>query len=680
MKIVHDFPHQVREIEHLWIPVADGVRLSARIWLPADAEANPVPAILEYIPYRKRDLMRGRDEPMHRWFAGHGYAAVRLDVRGSGESEGVLTDEYTQAELDDGLKAIAWISAQPWCSGAVGMMGKSWGGFNALQIAAMRPPALKAIVTVCSTDDRYADDVHWMGGQLITDNFGWGSAFFNLVAQPPDPALVGEAWRALWRDRLEAATPHVLTWLSHPRRDAYWKHGSVNKDFAAIQCAVYAMGGWADGYSNAVPRLMAGLACPKKGLVGPWGHLYAQDGVPGPAIGYLQECKRWWDRWLKGIDNGIMDEPAYRVWMQDHVAPAPFYGTRPGRWVAEEKWPSPRIEIRRMPLAERGLAPECANVEERALTLSSPLTVGLASGSWLSFGARGDQPLDQRLDDGGSLVFDSSVLDAPVEIMGAPVVALDLVCDKPVAMVCARLSDVAPDGVATRVTYGLLNLTHRESHERPTPIVPGQRVRARVMLKDIAHSFPAGHRLRVSISTSYWPIAWPAPEPATITVFTGASALDLPVRPPRLQDSSLAAFEPPESAPGPKETELQPMRARRSVTHNLGTGEIVHASGIEGDDLRAGMRRTRLDDLGLEYGQAMQRRLTIDPRDPLSARAEHRALVEFARDGWRCATETRLKITSTATEFRVEAEMRGYEGEAKVFERAWDRKIPRDLN
>jgi predicted acyl esterase len=201
-----------------------------------------------------------------------------------------------------------------------------------------------------------------------------------------------------------------------------------------------------------------------------------------------------------------------------------------------------------------------------------------------------------------------------------------------------------------------------------------------VILNDIAHSFPAGHRLRVSISMSYWPIAWPAPEPATLTVYTAASALELPVRPSRVEDSSLPDFEPPESAAGPKETELQPMRARRTVTHQLGTGKIVHTSGVEGDDLRAGMRRTRLDELDLEYGQAMQRRLTLDPPDPLSARAEHRALVEFARDGWRCATETRLRISATATEFRVEAELRGTEGETTVFERRWDKKIPRDLN
>jgi len=201
-RIVDDFPHRIREQTHAWIPLSDGTRLSCRYWLPEEAEQNPVPAILEYIPYCTRDGTAARDEAMHPYFAGHGYAAVRVDIRGSGESDGVLVDEYLKREQDDAVEVIAWLAEQPWCSGRVGMMGKSWGGFNGLQVAARRPPALKCIITVYFTDDRYADDIHYMGGCLLNENPNWAFAMFPSLARPPDPALVGDSWEETWKQRL----------------------------------------------------------------------------------------------------------------------------------------------------------------------------------------------------------------------------------------------------------------------------------------------------------------------------------------------------------------------------------------------------------------------------------------------------------------------------------------------
>ena len=472
------------EIENVWITMSDGCRIAARIWLPAGAELEPVPAILEYIPYRKRDFMRARDEPIHRYFAQAGYAAVRVDLRGSGNSEGVLFDEYTQQELDDALEIIAWIAAQRWCSGAVGMMGISWGGFNALQVAALDPPALKAIITLCSTDDRYADDAHYMGGCLLNENLQWGATLLTFCAYPPDPEIVGERWRAMWRERIDHLAPFPALWLQHQWRDDFWKHGSVCEDYGAIKCAVYAIGGWADGYSNAVPRLMRGLSCPKKGLIGPWAHRFPHNGVPGPAIGFLQEAVRWWDHWLKGVETGIMDEPLLRVWMQESVDPQPYHEERPGRWVAERSWPPARIEKRRYYLNPGRLEPSAGR--RVMLAFSSPQTTGLRAGEWCAFGAEGEMPLDQRPDDGRSLTFDTEPLPARMEILGAPVVELDLAVDEPSALLAVRLNDVQPDGTSTLVTYGLLNLTHRESHDQPEPLDPGTVQRVRLQLNDIA--------------------------------------------------------------------------------------------------------------------------------------------------------------------------------------------------
>ncbi|MGA9525106.1 MAG: CocE/NonD family hydrolase, partial [Myxococcaceae bacterium] len=358
MTIVATFPRAIQRLDPVWIQLRDGTRLAARVWLPVDAEASPVPAILEYLPYRRRDFTAQRDALTHPYVAGHGYACVRVDMRGSGDSDGVLTDEYLPLEQDDAVEVIAWLAAQPWCTGAVGMMGNSWGGFNALQVAARRPPALRAIITSCSTDDRYADDIHYMGGCLLTDNLRWASTMFAHNSRPPDPAVVGARWRTMWLERLRGSGLWVDTWLRHQRRDAFWRQGSVCEDFAAIQCPVLAVGGWLDGYSNAIPRLMQGLGVRRHGLIGQWAHRYPHMALPGPAVGFLQLALRWWDTWLKGVSPRDPDGPLLRVFMPESVPPAAMYSTRPGRWVAEGAWPSPRITPRRYVLHRARLAPE----------------------------------------------------------------------------------------------------------------------------------------------------------------------------------------------------------------------------------------------------------------------------------------------------------------------------------
>ena len=411
MNIVDSFPRTVREIPNEWIPLSDGCRLAARIRLPADAEQNPVPAILEYIPYRKNDLTAERDERTHTYMAGHGYACVRVDLRGSGDSDGILHDEYLRQEQDDGIEVLRWIADQPWCTGAVGMIGISWGGFNGLQIAALQPPELKAIISVCSTDDRYADDVHHMGGCLLGDNLSWASTMFSHNACPPDPALVGERWKSMWMDRLDQSGLWLAEWMKHQRRNGFWKHGSVCEDYGAIRCPVMAVSGWADGYSNAVLRLLSNLEVPRKGLIGPWSHLYPHMGHPGPAIGFLQEAIRWFDTWLKGNETGIMEEPMLRVWMQDSVPPTTDYKIRPGRWVGETGWPGKNISTKVFYLGFTWLDPEKKGGESIGLSVQSPLSVGLFAGKWCSYAAPPDLPHDQRDEDGGALVFDSDTLE-----------------------------------------------------------------------------------------------------------------------------------------------------------------------------------------------------------------------------------------------------------------------------
>jgi uncharacterized protein len=672
MKIRTEFPRKVREIEHLTIPMSDGVKLAARMWLPEDAETDPVPAILEYIPYRKRDLTAERDVGHHPYIAGFGYASVRVDLRGSGESEGILTDEYLQRELDDGVEIIHWLANQPWCSGAVGIIGISWGGFNGLQIAALRPEPLKAIVTICSTDDRYADDVHYMGGCLLGDNLSWASTMFDQNTHPPDPALVGNKWRDMWLERLEKSGFWLDTWMRHQHRDDYWKHGSVCEDYSAIRCPVMAVSGWADGYSNAVFRLMENLSVPRKGLLGPWSHKYPHEGVPGPAIGFLQEVRAWWDRWLKGIENGIDDEPMFRAWMQDSVPPTTSYTERPGRWVAEPSWPGPHVGSLDFTLDKWRLAPASEAVPEQPLPIQSPLSVGLFAGKWCSYQAPPDLPHDQRQEDGGALVFESEVLEEDLEIFGAPTVELELSSSEPVAMVAARLSDVAPNDKATRVTYGLLNLTHRESHENPTPLEPGKRYRVTVQLNGVAQRFPRGNRLRLSLSTSYWPLAWPSPRPVQLTIYGGASTFTLPVRPPRAEDAQLRPFEEPEAAKPLSATLIRPReeewRVIRDLRRDISKLEVLLDTGV-----------TRYEDIDLEIGSRTLETYTYRADEYDSLAGETRWERKFTRGDWEVRTVTRTLLTSNETSFHLRADLDAYEGASRVFTRSWHAVIPREL-
>lgn len=641
--IVTAFPRSVRIIEHTLIPLRDGTALAARVWLPDDAEHRPVPAILEYLPYRKRDGTNERDSMTHAYLAGHGYAGVRVDLRGSGESDGLLFDEYTKQEQDDALEVIAWLAAQPWCSGAVGMMGISWGGFNALQVAARRPPALKAIVTLCSTDDRYRDDVHYMGGALLTAGLGWASFFFTAMCHPPDPALVGDRWRSMWLQRLENVPLFLETWLEHQRRDAYWRQGSVCEDYEAIQCPVYAVGGWTDGYTNAIPRLLERLSVPRKGLIGPWAHAYPHFAFPGPQIGFLQEMLRWWDYWLKGLDTGVMDEPMLRAWMTDSVEPAAFHEELPGRWIAEQSWPPLGSEPLRLFLTDDGLRP--AGVLETPKPVSTPQTVGKDAGQWCPFGRGSDQAGDQREDDARSLVFETTPLDATMEMLGAPIVTLDLASDEPIATLVVRLCDVHPSGASLRVSYGVLNLTHRNGHETPAPLEAGHRYQVRIQLNDAGSVFPTSHKLRLAISTAYWPMVWPAPARPTVTLFGGT--LDLPTRAAKAIDA-LPPLPDPEMAPPERPTVLRP-------------GVVL------------------LDRIGLEVGSESTSTCHSEGDNPLSAVAELSRTDTISRDAWRVRIETRIRLSSTKDAFLLRATLRAQEGSNEVCHREWDRSIPRDL-
>lgn len=648
-----EFPFKVETIDPLWIELSDGAQIAATLWRPV-TEAR-VPVVVEMVPYRRRDGTVERDMEMDPYLAGHGVAYVRVDIRGSGDSTGELADEYLPREQEDAVEIIANLAAQDWCNGNVGMTGISWGGFNALQVAARRPPALKAIITLCASDDRYADDIHYMGGALITEQEMWSNFMLLKTSVPPDPGTVGDQWRRMWESRLERTRSLSEIWLGHQRRDDYWKQGSVCEDYAAIECAVMAVCGWEDSYSNFVPRLLEHLPGPKLGIVGPWSHAYPCRGAPGPLIGYLQEALRWWKYWLAGEETAIMDEPLYRAWIVGEERPRPFYlPDHAGEWVAEEAWPSPRIEHRQLFLNATGLGAK--PLEGAASSVRSPATAGRDCGRWGGYGGScPDMAIDQRREDGLAICYDTPPLEQDTTLLGAPELDLLVTVDQPLVNLVARLCDVHPDGTSALMTYGVLNLSHRNSHAHPEPCPVGTPFRVRLRLNDLGRKVPRGHRIRLALANQHWPIVWPQPKLSTLDVAAGQSSLNLPVRPPSPRDGDVR-FEVAETAAPVPATVIQEGFDRRKVTEDVG-------SGLQTIELVSDHGRSRYDDRGITVASSNSDTMSIHADDPLSAKlvTEYRWAIASGEADTESVAVTELTADEThfTLSWRLDARERG---------------------
>jgi len=660
-----------RMVENEWIPLKDGTRLGARLWIPSGADASPVPVVWEYLPYRKRDFERHRDTEWAESFVPYGFAFARVDIRGTGDSDGVLLGEYLQQEQDDALEVIAWLARQPWSNGAVGMRGISWGGFNSLQTAALQPPALKAIMPNCATDNRYTDDAHYVGGALTLDNYDWGAEFKTVLVGPPDPAIVGDRWREMWLARLKATPPILAEWLSHQRYDGFWQHGSVAVDYSRIKCPVYAIDGQVDSYRDFLPRLLANLSVPRKGLFGPWGHRYPQLADPGPALDWVTEEVRWWSQWLLGVDTGIMNEPMLRAFLEDKTASEVWPKDVPGRWVTEPTWPSPRITPRTLFLNIGGLAEKAG--PETVRVCHSQETLGLTKREWYPWNLNIDLPPDQTPDDTRSVTFDGAPLTGNVEILGSPIVFVRVSSSQPVAKLVVRINEVTPEGKSWSVSYGVLNLTHRDGHENPTALVPGQRYDVRVPCYFTAHRFKKGNRIRVAISESIWPLLWPSPKPVTLELVTGVSHLSLPIRPNETT-----------SAPMPigiladrveKSVEANPAELKNYTITQTGPDAEGHV--ILHKQLRDPPET--LADTGTTMSGGSDWTMSITAGDPNSSVWKLEWFSHLERPGWNTTVRSTLELTSTAEEFRIRESIHALEGETAVFERHWDNRIKRDL-
>jgi uncharacterized protein len=678
------------------IVVRDGTELSANIWRPlvrgpdGAGDATQFPTILEMIPYGKDNWRRNADTTRGEWFAARGFALCRLDVRGTGSSGGVALDEYTADETRDGYDAVEWLANQLWCSGDVGMWGISYGGFTSIQVAALRPPHLRAIVPVMATDDRYLDDVHYRGGCVTVSELSqYAVSQVAMNAMPPDASFRGARWREEWRGRLEATPPWLFAWLREQTDGPYWRQGSLAPDYDAIEVPIYNIGGWHDSYVDPAFRMQQRCPSPSHTLVGNWVHSWPHSAYPGPNLDELHEIARFFDRHLNGAPNGWEDEPAV-VWFEhEYAPPVPFPASLPGRWRAAAAYPHPVTRVRSWRFGERSLdegEPTDAGVD----TFHHRPTTGTRGP--LSWGA-GDSPnglaRDLRPDESAGPTYTSEPFDEAIHVLGVPEVIVHVEVDAPVAMLSVRLSDVATDGTSALVSAGVLNLTHRRAHRAPEPLEPGRVEEIRVPLRTAGYCWLPGHRMRVAIASSLWPTVWPSPYPATFQLHRGSttpSRIELPTIPAAGGDGDVVVpafrIDPPDlrwPAPealdgaGPARLDSPDWRVEENV---LDGSVTVHFHDGGEDVVPDGRRLYAAETIRMTAWDDDPARAELDAdvvyrwqeRDPGSDE-------DLVRIEIRAASTQRSTVSDFDLSVRLEVDVDG----ERFFERAWQETIPRTL-
>ena len=496
--------HEVEILRDQAIPLGqDGAELAADVYLPRGA--GPVPALLTLVPYHKDGLAGvGGWLPNH-YFAERGYASVLIDFRGTGGSGGTARAPFDPAEADDGAAAVAWAADQPWCDGAVGMWGVSYGAITAMRTAARRPPALKAIAPVVGHIDHERDFVHPAGARGGVSSLAiWGLVNLALQLTPPLQQDRAGRWLARWRRRLVEAEPYVIDLVRRGPGDPSWRTRVV--DAAAIDVPTFCVGGWRDLFCDGTLRAFEQIDAPKKLLMGPWLHTLP-DESPFEPVDFLSLAVRWWDRWLRGERNGIEEEPPVTVYVQGR-----------GTWRHLDSWP-PDATIRTLHADPGGgLAPQPADAGER-ITDVDP-TVGAAGGLW-GMPTRGfGLPADQHDDDVRSIAFTSAPLPEALQITGRPRVTLQLPrAGDAQGPIVVKLAAVDPDGRSTLITSGV---------HAGGAVAPAQ-ASVTVELWGTSFEVAAGARIRLTVAGGDFPRLWPHPDERRLAVGAPGTTIDLPV-------------------------------------------------------------------------------------------------------------------------------------------------------
>ena len=515
------------EITEAKIKMSDGVFLAADIFWPADAnKKDRFPILLEYLPYRKNES-RSRNYSLYSYFLEHDYLVVRVDMRGTGNSEGLtIPYEYSDIELNDGEEVIDWLSKQEWSSGSVGMFGISWGGFNSIQMAMRNPPALKAFVAIMATEYLYQEDVHYMDGIIVAgDSWMMSNDLYNALPGAPDFKMDEE-----WLKNRFNVEPSVYTYMEQQRDGEFWDRASARNKYNLIKVPGYHIGGWYDGYRNSLPRMLENVKAPTKAMIGPWDHDFPHNAALKPQVEWRAEAVRWFDHWMKNIDTGILEEPDFAIYIRDYHPPDDSIENISGFWRWEDSWPIKRIKNQTWYPKKNNSLSKVPGKKGSHFLKNIP-SIGLEGGGPTMWW--GSIPPDQRPMDENSLVYDSEVLIEPIEILGRPIANLHVSADAKRANWVVRVSDIAPDGQVTQVAGAAFNGTHRNSSREPEDIIPGEKILLNIELHFTSWIFNEGHRIRVAISNAQWPMLWPSSLPVNTSLEIGGEStyINLPIMP-----------------------------------------------------------------------------------------------------------------------------------------------------
>lgn len=675
----------------------DPITLRGHYWYNQDSMApgRKFPAIVEFNPYRCLDGTLSGDCAFYPWVAYKEYLCFRVDLQGSGNSGGVMTDEYTLEELAYCIQVINQIADHELCDGNVGMLGWSWSAINSFMVAAHDdcPAALKAVLVNSGTDDRYNDDVHYNNGAMLKDNVTWAASMWGWRARPPDPLVVGDKWQEMWRERLRDAKFWFKHWGAHQTRDAYWSETSVRDHYPKVKVPVNIISGYQDvTYCNPIPRVVAGLAAAGQhveGLIGPWGHNSPNLGCPPPRIEWLPYIvSNWWDRWLKGVDPPPDPQwPQLVVWLNESREPGvSIEDMEKGKWVAENSdWEKRKKKLIFYLSEDNRLSPTEPQTAASVAT-SGHLVINremLETGSW-GICSIEDIPGDQTEADHQSLVFDSEPLAGDLDCFGYPEVKLNLSGDQPLTCLALRLCEVSPDsGKSHLVCYRFFNLCYRDGNQAPPRYVtPGEVFQVTIPLGVMGHTFKQGWRIRLALSTSLFPAMWPTPEIAVATVYTGpvenfsASTLTLPGRNPRDEDDLMPALFPrhPEITcvdSGDYISSEAVPKGRKGGTHNevkdIGKGRrkrvVVRYVSDGGESISGGPLQDLYDN---SYAEQI---IQIRPDDPMSIVASSSSTVIVKRKAengkWKFKYQSSSKVWTEQDRegkyfFRYQANLKTY--------------------